>query len=780
MKISHRWLARHLVNMPGPQSVADALLQMGIEISAMQGWGDSYACVELVEIRAREPHPNADHLSVVTVRRGDGTESIVVTGADNGFPGDRVWYAPPGTLLPDGRVLQTVLMRGIPSPGMLLSASELGFHDTTGDLWLYHGDLAPGSVFLDAVGGTDTVYELELTPNLAVFDQSVVGIARELAAVLHLTLRPLAPPYKYGDATDLVRVQASDACPLYGLSAFDVRNLTSSPLWLQALLLSIGVRVIHPLVDITNFILWDLGQPLHAFDRDKVVLPIAVRLAKPGEQLLMLDGTDRSLSPEDLVIADQEGPIALAGIMGGQRTAIGPSTEHVLVESAHFESTRIFRSMRRHHFMSDAALHFGKGTDPAILPVAAQATRELLESFGGQVAIGPSVMVGSEPNLRKIRLEPERIRSLLGVDWSVEVIEDALKRLRFDVHDGWVTVPSNRHDVLMTEDLCEEVARVLGLDAIPVTLPISAATPGTRDPRVSFEERLRDLLAEAGYWEVVTRPFWSSARSILEMAVPGETIRLTNPLRDEEEELRTSLLPHVLEVVGYNRARRDQPISVFEIAPVYQKQQGKPEEIMQLAVAETLEEYPQYPKGQDLGIYRLKGTLEWVNHRLNLRVAESLDAAVPDFMHPGRSVALVDHRRQVVGFLGELRPRLAVHFHAKRIAVLSLWSIGVAPNAATGIVPSPSRYPEVLRDLSLLIPENTHYGTIAAQIEANRPNDLKSFRLIDVFAGEWGRSMTVRMVFQSREKTLTDSEVDGQIGLLLGNLAQRQITIRER
>lgn len=782
MKLSHRWLARHLKEAPDSEKVGLGLLQMGIEVAAVETWGEIYQEIELVEVVERLPHPHADLLSLVTVRRAPNDLVTVVTGATNGYRGDRVWYAPPGAQLPDGRVLETVTMRGIPSPGMLLSAAELGFQDTTGDLWIYRGDLPLGSRFIEEVGGTDTVYELELTPNLAAFDQSVLGIARELAAVLELELTPLNAPLPYRNDSGLAQVQDSVACPIYGLSGFEITGLQHSPLWMQVLLVAIGIRVIHPVVDVTNFILWDLGHPLHAFDQERVVLPIEVRKAFEGEVMTLLDGSQCQLSPADLVIADQIGPIALAGIMGGQRAAISAQTRQVWLESAYFNAPGIFLSMRTHRLPTDAAVHFGKGTDPEMVPVAAQATVDILRSCGARVTNGSSTMIGEMPIRRRISFQPDRIRSLLGVDWTNQAIIHALNGLRFEIDGDWVTIPSDRHDVSTTEDLCEEVARVIGLDMIPATVPNSPNVPGSRNEEVEFQERLRDLWVESGYCEVVTRPFWSPSRDVITMSDVSATVRIKNPLRAEEEILRTSLLPHLLEVVGYNRSRRDQPVAVFELAPVYKRTQNHAKEPMQLAVAEILDEYPQYPKGlpEDMAIYRIKGALEWVNRRLNLGISMATDRELPAFMHPGRSVSLLDAKNQWVGFLGELRPRVASRYHAKRIGVLSLFEVHHTQSAISGVVPSPSRYPEVIRDLSLVVPETSTVGTLSGIVLDMSLSDLKSLRLIDVFSGPWGRSVTLRMVFQSNSRTLTDNEVDVQLAHLIEVLRRHGMTMRER
>ena len=781
MKLSHRWLTRYLLEVPEPHVIESALTQMGIEVASRESWGQDYLQVELVRVRDRQAHPNADHLSVVTVERGGAVTTDVVTGAANGLVGEKLWYAPPGTRLPDGRILETVSMRGILSPGMLLSAQELGFVDPGGDLWIYAGMLPIGATFLDAIGGPDTVYELELTPNLAVFDQSVLGVAREIAAVLNLACRNPGPEFQYGANASLMGVVDSVGCPLYGLTEFRVEGDKTTPLWMQVLLLSIGLRVIHPVVDITNFILWDIGQPLHAFDADKVVLPISVRRALAGESIILLDGSLAVLNSEDLVIADHNGPIALAGIMGGQRAAVTAATRHVFLESAYFNAPGIFHSGRQHHIVSDAGGHFGKGVDPSLGPVAAEATMVLLrEIFGTASTVVSSAFQGSIPPQREIPFESERIRRILGVQWTDHEIVEGLGRLRFEVADGRVRIPLDRHDVTATEDLSEEVARVRGFDTITPTLPSNAIEPGSRDGTVSFVESMRDKWTTLGYWEVVTRPFWNVSREVLGEGKSRRPILVTNPLREEESELRQDLVPNLLEVLAYNRGRRDQPVAIFEVAPIYHRKNEKPYETMALAVAEVLEAPMQYPPAGDPGIYRLKGALEWVNRQLNLGLQQDPSGPIPAFMHPGRSVALYDKAGTWVGYLGELRPRLAnLQFRAPRIALMSLAPIVETRAVQAGVIAAPSRYPDVLRDLSL-VGSNLDYQAIVQTITESRVPDLVAVRPIDVFEGNFGKSLTVRLVFQSMVRTLTDVEVDSAVQTIVDALKIRGISRKDR
>lgn len=775
MKLSHRWLQRYIADLPDADTVSRYLEQLGFEVARIESYGREFAAVELVEVIRRDPHPNADHLSLLEVRRGTGETTQVVTGATNGMPGQRLWYAPPGSKLPDGRVLEVVSLRGVDSPGMLLSAQELGFRAGPGDLWVWSGPEKLGARFLDVLGGVDSVYELELTPNIAVYMQSVYAIARELAAVMGRELLPEPPSASFGQ-DPLIGAVDVETCPLYGLLEWEVDPLGASPLWMQALLRALGLRVIHPVVDVTNFVLWDLGQPLHAFDKDRVVLPITVRKSRAGETLKLLDGTEIRLDIEDLVIADQRGPVALAGIMGGEQSGITPATRTVLLESAHFRAPGIFKSMRRHQLFTDAALHFAKGTDPTSVFWAPEMVRSLL---GDQIiAYRGSALTGTLPKTRSIPWQPDRIRSILGVDWEEQKIRNAVSRLGYVERDRRVHIPRYRHDVEGTHDLAEDVARFYGLDQIPERLPVMASIPGERDRGMAVVEELRTLLAAAGYYEVITRTFTSSEREAVLAARPDWTrVRLTNPLRDEEEILRTDLLTSLLEVVAYNRSRRDQAAAIFEVAPVFYRDYDTIHERLELTVVDTLEPRERFPHEPEPSILDLKGILEWLNWRLGWGLSFPPIDTPPGYFHPGRTVS-IRQGSENLGYLGELRPQVSEQFRAHRLAVLSmLVPDAVRPNATT--VTKPSRFPAIIRDVSLVVPDSVSFETIRGRIRSLALENLARMVLIDLFRGDFGQSLTIRFEFQSMNRTLEDREVDQSVERMLSNLKAIRVVLRQ-
>lgn len=777
MILSHRWLGRHLVELPEKGQVVKGLEQLGIEVASVTSFGDDYAALELVEVVARTPHPRSDHLSLVDVRRAQGGVIRVVTGASNGMPGERVWYAPDGARLPDGRVLEVRDFRGISSPGMLLSPEEVGYQAYTGDLWIWPGEHPVGTTFLEAIGGLDTLYELELTPNIAQYLQSVKRIAEELASIWRVPARPPYGTFAYQN-DPLAQVMDFERCPLYGLVKLHIVPGKASPLWMQTLLLAVGHRIIHPAVDVTNFVLWDLGEPLHAFDRRDVTGIIEVRRARSSEPLTLLDGTTMILDPQDLVIADQKGPLALAGIMGGQGAGIRSDTEEVLLESAHFSASGIFQSYKRHGLFTDAATHFGKGTDPQAVFEAPVMVTTLLQEAGILRRVGESILVGELPAQRTISLSASRIREILGVDWSDGEIQHALAGWKYDIVGEQVVVPRFRHDVDSLCDLAEDVARFYGMDRIPCGLPVGVTQLAERDPENAFYERIRDILAESGFNEVITRTFSNPEQDRLwlhELAKPA--IQVTNPLREEERLMRRDLLGSLLEVVRYNRSRRTAPIRIFEVGPVFWKEGDGAVQTMELAVAMTLEADPAYPPGLEPSIYDLTGLLDHFAARLGWKVSRENDDRLPHYLHPGRAQRLV-YRGETVGYVGEIRPRLALPYRTRRLGVLKLALDG--SKALTISEPGkPSRFPEVMRDLSLVVPEEVSYGAIGQIIDAQSIAWLQSVRTIDRFQGDFGTSLTIRLTFQSPMATLTDSEVDLEVGRILKGLSALGVGLRQ-
>jgi len=779
--LSVSWLGDWLPRAKGdPREVAATLQQMGYELDGVTAAEADLADVVLVTVVARDAHPAADRLSVLTVRSRGGAEAQVVTAAPNGRPGDRLWYAPPGTVLPDGRTIGVEQFRGVRSVGMLLSAEELGYQQAGSGLWVWDGPGDVGDTWAQVMG-SDTVLHLTLTANLAQFGHSVVGAAREVAAAWREALPSLPPGPTVRDEAPWIRMEAPQLCPRYALALFrcDLSGARTPWEWQRRLALA-GVRLIHPVVDATNAVLVELGQPLHAFDRAAVTLPIIVRRALPGESLLLLDGRTLTLGPEDLVIADGNGPIALAGVMGGQRAAVSRSTTEVLLEAAHFDRTAVYRTAHRHGVLSEAAARFGRGTDPAAVLPSITRFEYFLQQFGVAAEGQVTVCAGEMPPSKETTFQPDRLRVWTGLDLEDRELAQHLGRAGFVVQGTRVAVPTWRPDIEGPQDLAEEVARLVGMEAVPVRLPPRPGLGG-EDPDTAEQDRVRDWLASAGGQEVVTRSFIAPGVSEM-LGLIAPVHRLQNPLREDEAVMRTSVWPGLLEVARYNRDRGRERVWIFEVGPVYLGEPEAPRERVEVGVLMTLGLWPDLHQPEQRTVYHLKGLVEELARRFHWRWEwrEWTESPGSAALHPGRALHIWrDGERW--GELGELHPSVLSAWRLPRTAV-ARWYLPavVAGSRATAARPAlPSPYPAIRRDLSLRIPNGMAWRTIDDLLHREAGPHLESVHAFDRYEDpNVGVSVTVALRFRAFDRTLTDREVDEAVEALLGSLSARGIERR--
>lgn len=767
MDLPLSWLDEWLPGLDTvPERIAAQLEQMGYEVDGLVAAEAGLASVQLVEVQERHPHPAADRLAVLLVSAGAGNPVQVVTGASNGHPGDRVWYAPPGTTLPDGRQLGTEHLRGVRSEGMLLSAADLGYVGGGEGLWIWQGPGQVGDQWPTVVGA-ETVLQLSLTPNLAQYAHSVLGVARDLAALGHRAL-PVWPasPKLTGEAP-LARIEAPDLCPRYAVAQLECASPSGTMPWVwQRRLALAGARLIHPVVDATNAVRIDMGQPLHAFDLDRVRLPLVVRRAAAGEPLVLLDGRTVTLGPDDLVIADGDGPVALAGVMGGQRSAVTADTRRVLLESAHFDRAGVYRTARRHQLVSDAAVRFGRGTDvEAVLPAVARFV-DLLQTFGVGVAVAAVQVVGPAPARRQVSFQPGRLRTWTGLDLDDAELARQLDRSGFILEAGRVRVPSWRPDIEGPQDLAEEVTRLVGMDAVPARLP-ARTTRGVPDPDTRQTDQLRDWLVAGGFVEVVSRSFISAGVSE-RLGLPPAVHVVKNPLREDEGVMRTSVWPGLLDAARYNRGRGSERLALFEVGPVYLGTPAAPLERVEAGLMATVGEWPALFGPSRQSVYDLKGLVEELSRRLGWRFDWAPWAVPAGALHPGRSLAIV-RDGEVWGALGELHPAVLQAWRLPRTAV-ARWRVppvvpGQRGDGERPVPPPP--YPAVRRDVSLLVPDGMPWAHVAALLRRHAGADVESIRPFDRYADPSGTAVTVAIRYRAADRTLTDADVEGrQIGLV--------------
>jgi len=792
LKAPRSWLAE-FVDAPAADVLAAALTRGGLEVEGIERVGPDLSGVRVGHVIERAQHPNADRLSLCRVDVGDGPVEIVC-GAPNVAAGQKVAVVSPGATLPDGTKLGKAKIRGVVSNGMICSAKELGIAEESEGILVLPDDAPVGAPLTSVLSAGDEVLEVALTPNRGDC-ASILGLARETRAHFGGPLRmPPIDPVEQGDpagASVAVEIEDPAGCPRY--VARIVRGVTvgPSPAWLVARLAAAGMRSINVVVDVTNLILLELGQPLHAFDLATIRGgQIRVRRARADEKIATLDGVTRSLAADDLVIADAERAVAIAGVMGGAETEVGQRTTDLLLESAHFDPRSVRRTARRLGLSTEASYRFEREIDAhGVRRAADRAARLLAELAGGRVAPGVVEALGVPVDATpEIALEPARLNRLLGTEFSHDEIVALLARVEVTAQgDGAILrcrVPSHRNDLRRAVDLVEEVARIHGYDALPTTMPVETLRPVPTLRSRTVVDAARDGLCAAGLVECMTLPFASAADwdriGLAEDDPRRRAVALRNPLTDEESRLRTTLVPSLLGVARANRARQHDRVRAFEVGRVFAPgaNGGLPRETVQMAGVLVRGEPGLWDARQPAPLYyEAKGAVEAALERLGFAARFDAEAAQP-FLHPGASAAIAVERR-VVGFVGELHPETAARFEIDAPCALFELDLGalaaLAPAAVVYREVSP--YPSVRRDLAVLLGRDQAAGAVLDAIRATAGPQLVSADVFDRYEGRGvpeGRvSVAFRLVFQRPDRTLTDAEVARATERVVRMLADR-------
>jgi phenylalanyl-tRNA synthetase beta chain len=798
MKASYRWLRALVPALSvSPKDAAERLTRAGLEVEGLAPYGAGLEPVVVAQVRKIEPHPSRSGLRLVTVDRGGGAEQRIVCGAPNvPDPGGLVVLAPLGTRLPAANM--TIAPReigGVKSEGMLCSEAEMGLvvgGKDEGILVLPAKTSEPGTPLVKAVPAvSDTILELSVTPNRP-DALGHVGLARELAALYELPFafpEPQSParvvPGKI-EAYAKVVVEDFERCPHYGAAVVVDVTVAPSPAWLRYRLASLGVRPISNVVDITNLVLFEFGHPMHAFDLDRVRGQlIEVRRARAGEKLLTLDGITRELDHDDLVICDGEGPVALAGIMGGGSSEIESTTKRVLLECAYFTPRNVRRAARRHGLHTESSHRFERGVDRGDTPdVLAHAASLLTELAGGAAVPGAYHLFQEAPVENVLRLRSARLDALLGTKVPVSDAAGILNRLGFGAERGSedgaelsVKVPTFRPDVTREVDLIEEVARVRGLDAIPTVLPAIRPAP-PRDTGI-FEGAVRSEAVALGLSEAITYGF-VSPKDLAAVGAPPSPVPLANPLSDERSVMRTSLLPGLLEAVARASRRGEADARLFTIARRFLPAKGAdglPEErpTFEAILAGVRKVHLAKPEPYD--VHDGKGIAVELVERITRRAAtvspQPADRRSPH-LHP-RGAADVAVGDRIVGHFGPLHPDVSAAWDLSLVSLVSieidlvaLREIGRATPHFTAI----PRLPAATRDISLVVHEDVPAGEVERLIREAAGDLCESVEVFDVFRGGSlppdHRSLAFHVVYRdpraalapSEAKTLTDQEVD--------------------
>ncbi|HEY4291500.1 phenylalanine--tRNA ligase subunit beta [Luteibacter sp.] len=776
MKFSENWL-RELVTIEADRAaLVHALTMSGLEVEEVTPLGEGLDGVVVAEIVEATKHPEADRLQVCKVDAGQGELLQIVCGAPNARVGVRVPLATVGATLPGGIQIKAAKLRGVESSGMLCSAKELGIDADASGLLELPSDAPVGKGLAGYLGLPDATIELKITPNRPDV-LGLNGLAHDVAALFgsHVKLAGTADAPVTSSLSRPVQLEAGADAPRYlGRVVEGVDATARSPLWLAERLRRSGIRPISAVVDITQYVMLELGHPLHAFDNDTLSGAIRVRHAGEGETLKLLDGNDAKLDPSFVVIADEARPLAVAGVMGGLESRVTDSTRNVFLEAAHFAPSAIMGRARKLGLHTDASHRYERGVDPALPKRAMERATELLLQITGGKA-GPVTTAERLEDLREhtpVLLRHARLRRVLGIDVpaaEVTRIFTALGMGVVEVDDGWrITPPSSRFDIEREEDLIEEVARIHGYERIPTHVPAGEIALRAEPEARLTEMALRDQLAARGYYEAVTLSF-VNADLLKTWGVDRDGVPLANPLSADLAVMRTSLLPGLVEALRHNRARQQERVRLFEVARSFHATGGAPDEIGRVAVVASggarAEQWGEASRTVDF--FDLKGDLDALIGHTGEPQRWSVDAdGLPSWIHPGRG-ARVLRDGQPVGFLGALHPALAKALDLGpdvHVMELALEPILARRLPDAGHV---ARFPAVRRDIAVELPEDIAWAAVEAAVRGALGDVLKEVRLFDRYAGkgidEGRKSLAMGLILQDASRTLTDDDADARV-----------------
>jgi len=786
MKVPYSWLAEWVkVPWPAPE-LGSRLTMAGIELEALGAAAPPFTGVLVAQIVSAEPHPQADKLQVCRVSTGSGAPLQIVCGAGNARAGLKSALALVGAQLPGDLTIKAAKLRGVESQGMLASAKELGLADASTGILELPQDAPLGRALREYLALDEPVLDLNVTPNRG-DAMSVIGIAREVAALAGTEVSgPAIGSAPAGHAQRLaVHLEAPAACPRFaGCILRGVNNRAEAPLWMRERLRRAGVRAISPVVDVTNYVMLELGQPMHAYDLKKLRGDIRVRLARAAEPVTLLDGNTVSAPAEVLLITDGEGAVGLAGIMGGLRTAVSEATTDVFLESAYFAPDALLGRARRLGLQTDASQRFERGVDPTQQSRAIERALALLTPVAGGTA-GPVEVTQSAPHLPRrpaVPLRAKQLTRLLGVELPAERIEATLAGLQMQVTrsaGGWqVTPPAHRFDIEIEADLIEEVARVVGFEAIPES---AARVPqGFRSLPEEHppEAAVLGMLAARGYEEAITLAFVDP--QLQERLFPGRVaLALSNPIASDLSVMRVSLWPGLLRAALENQRRQADRTRLFEHGTRFEVGGGTREidTLAGLACGARLPEQWGVPKEMRAAadFYDVKGDLAALFAATGAPQSFRFEPGSQPALHPGRT-ARVLRCGQEVGWLGELHPTLVQALDFTDPPILFELDFDAALAVKSSTYEEISRFPQVRRDLAIVVDESVTLSTLAERVTLAASSLLRDLRIFDVYRGpglEKGRkSVALGLIFQAISRTLTDDDVERLVGSVIADLRE--------
>lgn len=773
MKFPESWLREHVEIPVEGTALCDVLTGIGLEVESTEAVGAALPGVVVAQIVSCEPHPQADRLRVCKVDAGSGEPLQIVCGAPNARAGLKAPLATVGAELPGGLVIRKARLRGVESFGMLCSASELCIDTDADGLMELPADAPVGAALAGYLGLPDRIIEIKLTPNRADC-LSLRGIAHDVAAALGTTVRPLRiePQPSKIDQVLPVLVEAEGDCPRYaGRMIRDIDPTVATPLWMAERLRRSGIRPLSFLVDVTQYVMLELGQPMHAFDADTLRGPIGVRRARAGERLKLLDEREVELDAEFLVITDADRPVALGGVMGGWTTRVTDATCNVFLEAAHFAPAAIIGRARRLGLHTDASHRFERGVDPSLPRQAIErATQLILQHAGGRA--GPLKIVESPQHLpaaARLRLRRARLARVLGMTVDDDRVVGILEALGMQVEadaEGWqVTPPSRRFDMAIEEDLIEEIARIHGYDRIPMALPAGEIPPAAHPEDRVEAAALRELMAARDYAEAVCFSFVDAA--LLQRWGLPAGVSLANPLASDMGAMRPSLLPGLVEAARRNRDRQQPRVRLFELGRAFEPGDGAPREIERIAAVAMGPAWREQwaTARREVDFHDVKGDLEAL---LALAAAEDLrfEPSNRSFLHPGRS-AEVFRGESHLGCIGHLHPRLLKALDLQQeVVVFELDRLAASQRRLPRARPL-SRYPSVRRDLAVVVPDELPWAALERCLRTSLGTTLRQLFVFDQYLGpgldQGFKSLAMGLILQEEGRTLEDEEVDRMV-----------------
>ena len=782
MKASISWLKSLCPTDLSIDDIVRRLTMAGLEVDGVEPAAKPWTHVLVGEVLSVTQHPDADKLNVCEVTDGESTYQVVC-GATNVRAGLKVPFARVGAVIGDDLRIQQAKLRGVESHGMLCGADELGLSDERDGLMELPDHVVTGSDVADFLSLPDDVVEVDLTPNRGDC-LSITGLARELGVLSQTTVRTVdcEAVDPESDETHDVHLSAPEGCPCYVGRVIEHVDVTKpTPMWMVERLRRSGIRSIDAIVDITNYVMLELGQPMHAFDRDQLVGEIDVRMARPGEQLVLLDGKTLTLSDDVLVIADQEKALALAGIMGGEHSGISESTTTVFLESAYFDPITIAGKARRYGLHTDASARFERGVDWQLAERACQrATALILDICGG--VPGPVMITDNEqalPTLQVVTLTHARIKQQLKIELASETIQQMLQALGFDVDvtsDGFRCVaPSWRFDIAIEQDLIEEIARIYGYNNLPTSLPAQALTMAAVPEAEAPLMRLKHYLVDQDVQEAVTYSFVDPAmQELLGDGVQG--VRLANPIASNLAEMRRSLMPGLVEAVRHNVNRQAPRVRVFETGQCFVSSGDQLDQSERLGIALYGQQAPLHFSGDRLvDFFDLKGIVDGLG-MVNGGGSLSWSSGEHPALAPGQT-ARVSINGQSIGIVGRLHPRLARELDLPKPLFLADLNLSPLLSGQVTAFKAISRYPRVLRDLAVVVDDSIAWQQIVDAVESLGDSRIQSVELFDVYRGtgvpEGSQSLALSLSLQDPEKTLDDVAIQEMVDQVVRTLGEQ-------